>query len=139
MTVPVEPNADDVKFDTWARRLRVIGGVVITVFLAGATFVIWAESTFVKRVEFEGHSAAQQALEAHAADDARSYVQKSEFQEHVLQPGHPATQRINERQDSRIRELERNQTWIAGALYAIARRNGIQLPPPPLTGSMKEE
>lgn len=135
----IEENPADKTFDVWVTRIKWLGTIFVAAFLSGMTAVLWMQSTFVRRSEFEGHETLQRQFEAHAAEDKRTYVTHDEFNEHRTQAGHPTTVRINEQQNLRLNQLEKNQAWVARSLYLIGRKNGIQLPPPPTLGVVEEE
>jgi hypothetical protein len=138
-----DPSAE---FDRNVMRLKVVGGVFLGAFLAGIATLVWGDTRYLRRTEFESHATTQsgeearfRALEQHALEDAQRFVTRQEFKEHVALPAHAKAQRVNEIQDARIHALERNQSWIASALFAIARRNGVHLPPPPELGGVIPE
>jgi len=113
----------------WAKLIAFIAGLLVGFTSATSAAMIWGDTRFAGRGEFLNHVKAESAFETKvdARFDQEKYVTRDEFM-----AGHPATVQLNASQEVRLRILERNQRWVAGALYAMARRQGIQLNAPPL-------
>lgn len=134
-----QPNWKDDYFDRQVGRLKVLSGVIVGIFLAGIATVLWGDIRYVRRTDFDQHAETQRQLEAHILEDSRGYATKQMLSAHESLPGHPSSSEINQNQEIRIaqlekshKQLERNQEWMANAIYRLALRNGIPLSPPPL-------
>lgn len=127
MPIPLEPNPGDVRFDKWLGRFKIGLAFAIGIATGFSGLMYLGDSRYARRDEVT----ALHELQKHDAADRARFATKEELGLHSGQAGHPTTVDVNRRQEARIHRLEANQGWIASALYAMARRSGIQLPPPP--------